>query len=321
MEIKSIKLKIPWPFFEVNVFILKEGDRFALIDTGFPTEENFYELEKAIFDICGGWQKLEFIILTHGHPDHYGNAREILNKVKVPIFVHEKDKDRVIELPKEIRREAAEFAVEFLIKNGVPQDKLSIVERQSKSYFTRKYQVEEQDIIPIQDEIYFGGTKIRVFHTPGHTPGHIILYIEKEGTIFSGDHIFSRGFPVPLLFFPKKEDRFRNLPNWLRSLKILEELDISCVFPGHLEPFSNVKEVVSKMRKRVEKQKEKVLKIILESPKTLYEIGNSLYPDLPDEFWTFKFSEAQGYIDVLQDEGLVSEKIENGQIKLLSRLC
>jgi glyoxylase-like metal-dependent hydrolase (beta-lactamase superfamily II) len=314
MEIKIIKLKIPWPFFEVNVIILKEGDKFALIDTGFPSDENFAQLDKAILDFCGSWTKIEFIILTHGHPDHYGNAREILNKNKIPIFIHENDKDRVIELPKELRKEAAEFAAEYLIKNGVPHDKLSIVQGQSKSYFTRKYQVDDTDVMHIEDEIYIGGSKIKVFHTPGHTPGHIILYAEKDGIIFSGDHIFSRGFPVPLLFFPKKEERFRNLPNWLKNLKIFEELDISRVFPGHLEPFSNVKEVVSKIKERAEKQKEKVLNIISQSPRTIYDIGNLLYPNIPDEFWSFKFSEAQGYIDLLQDEGLVSETIENGKI-------
>jgi len=36
----------------------------------------------------------------------------------------------------------------------------------------------------IEDEIYIGGNKIKVFHTPGHTPGHITLYAEKDGFIF-----------------------------------------------------------------------------------------------------------------------------------------
>jgi glyoxylase-like metal-dependent hydrolase (beta-lactamase superfamily II) len=38
------------------------------------------------------------------------------------------------------------------------------------------------------DELQVGGETLKVFHTPGHSPGGLALY--REGTLFSGDLIF-----------------------------------------------------------------------------------------------------------------------------------
>lgn len=35
-----------------------------------------------------------------------------------------------------------------------------------------------------------GGESLKVFHTPGHTPGHCVFYSNKENVLFSGDLIF-----------------------------------------------------------------------------------------------------------------------------------
>jgi hydroxyacylglutathione hydrolase len=35
------------------------------------------------------------------------------------------------------------------------------------------------------------GLRFRVLHTPGHTPGHCCFWLEEEGVLFSGDHLFA----------------------------------------------------------------------------------------------------------------------------------
>lgn len=314
MKIHNAKLKIPWPFFEVNVFIIESKGEYALIDTGLNYHDNFNVLCEFVSKVCG-FERIKFIFLTHGHPDHYGNIKEIFQKInsKIPIILHPKDKERVIDLPKEVRREGAIFAYEYLTKNGVPEEKLEIIKQQTKSYFTSKYRIDENDI-SFREEINIGDSTFKVFHTPGHTPGHVILYSEKDAIAFVGDHIFSKGFPVPLLFFTKKEERFQNLPSWIESLKILEELDLNIAYPGHLEPISSIKSIISKMKERVEKMKKKTYEIISQRPMTIYEIGQNLYPQVPDEFWSFKFSEAQGYVDLLEKEKIIKSLEENKTI-------
>ena len=40
------------------------------------------------------------------------------------------------------------------------------------------------------DKIVFGETELRVIKTPGHTPGHVSLYNEKQKVLFTGDTLF-----------------------------------------------------------------------------------------------------------------------------------
>jgi hydroxyacylglutathione hydrolase len=44
-----------------------------------------------------------------------------------------------------------------------------------------------------QDDYRFGKSEVMVYHTPGHTSGHVIYHFEKEGIVFVGDTLFSMG--------------------------------------------------------------------------------------------------------------------------------
>lgn len=44
-----------------------------------------------------------------------------------------------------------------------------------------------------QQEFEIAGEKITVLHTPGHTPGCVVLYLPTENTLLSGDTLFNGG--------------------------------------------------------------------------------------------------------------------------------
>jgi len=74
-------------------------------------------------------------------------------------------------------------------------------------------------------EIVLGASKVRVMHTPGHTPGSICLLV--DGFLISGDTLFPGG--------PGRSDSPADLRQMVDSiaLRLLPLPDDTAVYPGH----------------------------------------------------------------------------------------
>ncbi len=78
------------------------------------------------------------------------------------------------------------------------------------------------------EEYTFGDLTFKTIFTPGHTPGGMCLYFEKEGALFSGDSLFA--LSIGRTDFPGGS--YRALTDSLKE-KILTLPEETVVFPGH----------------------------------------------------------------------------------------
>lgn len=144
---------------------------------------------------------LRKVLLTHGHLDHVGAAKDIAEHYNVPIVGPHKDDAFLIE---GLREQSARF--------GLEQCKL----------FTPDRWLEEGD------SVTFGNETLLVRHTPGHTPGHVIFFSESSRLASVGDVLFAGG--IGRTDFPRG-----NYTDLIRSIK--EKLwplgdDVQFI-PGH----------------------------------------------------------------------------------------
>ena len=107
--------------------------------------------------------QLQGILLTHGHFDHIMGLSDVMEDVKVPVYVEEAD------LP--------------MMTDG--ESNLS------STYVRGGYRFEEA--VPVSDgqQLEIAGFQFRVIHTPGHTAGGTCYYIESDKTLMSGDTLFA----------------------------------------------------------------------------------------------------------------------------------
>lgn len=156
----TIKIFTFNPFQENTYLIYDDNKNAAIIDAGCMTEIEKNTLSKFISD-----QELQVkrILNTHLHIDHqFGNR-----------YVSEKY---------DLKPEAAKED-EFLLERIAEQSKMFGLPAQEKPQEIGSYIEDNQ-------EIKIGDISLKAIHAPGHSPGSMCLYAEKEGVLFAGDVLF-----------------------------------------------------------------------------------------------------------------------------------
>jgi glyoxylase-like metal-dependent hydrolase (beta-lactamase superfamily II) len=154
------------------------------------------------------------------------------------------------------------------------------------------------------DILDFGGTRLEVVHIPGHTPGHIGLYCEHEGVLFTGD-LDMTGFG------PWYGDRVSDIDDTIASVRRLMDITARIyitshnmgVLSGDIRPMAEAYLAV------IDEREEKILNF-LEGPKTLEEIAGQWFiykkPRQPEAFFMFGERGMVGkHLERLAAQGLV----------------
>lgn len=189
-------------------YLLIGDEKALLIDTGLGVSK----LDEAIKQITD----LPIIVVnTHGHFDHVGN-----NKLFKEIYMNEKD----FELYKYY---CQEDAIDW-VYGEVPKVLRYFLHQELKI----AREIEPVPVKALPEEGYFnlGNRIISFFETPGHTPGSICLYDEKNNMLFTGDSAAEAGLllQLPMSLSPE---------TYLDSAKVMNqfimERNIEIIYPGH----------------------------------------------------------------------------------------
>lgn len=180
---------------EVNCYILgdEETKEAVVIDPGGDEEDILEALQNAQLH-------LKYIIDTHGHFDHVDANQPLKEKTGAQIAIHEADAAM-------LSQPSAEAM--FFTGNRLRSSQADIL-------------LKEGDILS------FGPFRLKVLHTPGHTPGGISLVMEGHPYVYVGDLLFAGS--IGRTDFPGGS--FDKLVQAVRT-KIFPLGDNYTVYPGH----------------------------------------------------------------------------------------
>jgi len=194
-----------------NVFLLTNGKKTILIDTG--PKRLWNKLEKNL--TCLNIKHIDYLILTHSHFDHAGNAHKIREIYNAIVIIH--------------RAEAQYLKTSgFVIPKGTNLFSNVIVYLLANELTPKpRYKPCQYDIlIDTKFDLNDFGFNAYILHTPGHSPGSVSVIIDDEIAVV-GDAMF--GVFKWSVFPPFAQDTTQMIHSW----GYLLETNCSIFLPSH----------------------------------------------------------------------------------------
>lgn len=232
----------PMTYTGTNTYIVDDGE-IAVIDPGPKIQEHYDNILEVI-----GEKPVKYIFLTHSHIDHSPLAADLSIKYNTPVYGYGPSDAG---LSKTMLK---------LISDGYQSGSEGIDHNFNPDYL-------------IKDGEYFelNETSIIAIHTPGHMGNHVCFQCDE--VLFSGDHIM--GWATSMVSPP-----YGDLTQFMNSCRLLEDINISLILPGHGEPVDDPKERIKYLiRHRLEREQQ-IKSTLQHNPLNALEITELVYIDV-----------------------------------------
>lgn len=218
-----LRMPLPFALDHINLWLLRDGDGWTAVDCGIALEETQAHWDRILQEVVGD-AGLSRVLVTHFHPDHFGNAGWLTRRFGAPLWMTESDYLTAHAQYQAHAGHGSDAAARLFAQHGLDTERVAAVAGRGNSY--RKIVSEPPTRfmrIMDDDEIAIGRNKWRVIVGYGHAPEHAALYCEALGVLISGDMLLPKistnvsVWPTepegdPLKLFLRSIDRFAELP-------------------------------------------------------------------------------------------------------------
>lgn len=232
-----IRLPLPFRLDHINVWALRDGEGWTLVDTGLSDAATLGHWHALFAGLLEGRPVLR-VIGTHLHPDHIGLAGWFERVFCAPLWMTRLEylsaRLQVQDAGQDFSREAVAFWRQAGWSRMAMEALRTRVERFGGYFHTLPGSFRR---IADGDELAIGGRTWRVIVGTGHSPAHACLYCPALDLLISGDQILPR-ISSNVSVYPD-EPEADPMSDWLDTLGRLREAvpPSALVLPAHNECF------------------------------------------------------------------------------------
>ena len=311
------RLTIPTPFAvgRVNCYLI-EDEPLTLVDTGPNSGKALDELTARLGERGHSIDDLELIVVTHQHIDHLGLVEILVEHSGAEVAALGAAARRLGAFEEDAELDD-QFAVEVMLRNGIPEDVTVALRSVSRSF--RSWGSHVAVTKPLDDGgvLELGDRRLEVLHRPGHSPSDTVFWDAERQILIAADHLLPRISSNPLITRPLdgSSRRTQALVTYIESLRKTREMPAEIVLPGHGEPITDHVELIDSRLAGHERRKEKIHRLIAERSRNAYELAQALWGNVAVTQAFLTLSEVIGHADLLVNEGRVREADDGAVIR------
>ena len=304
-----LHLPLPMKPSIVNVYLLRGGDEWLLVDTGMNTDDSKLALREILAEIGCPPARIRTILCTHHHPDHFGASAFLKDLTGAELRMHRVEWEKSLLFAP---AERSEMASVFFRSVGIPVDRFLHIPSPAE-FWAGMYRTAPPDgHIDDGDVIRLGEREIEVVWTPGHSAGHCVLYLRSEKLMIVGDHLLPKITPHVGYFPGGVPDP---LGDFLESQRKVQRFDVEQVLPAHGAVYRDHVHRANQIIQHHQYRMDVMLDILRAKPGPGYEVATKAFNFDHDAPLSYQFPatfETLAHLRHLLALGKVEPRTEDG---------
>ena len=218
-----LRMPLPFALNHINLWLLRDGQGWTAVDCGIALDDTRAHWVN-IFNQVLGSAGLTRVLVTHYHPDHFGNAAWLTQRFGAPMWMTEAEYLTAHAQYGGMPGFGSEATAALFSEHGLDAQRSGNTSARGNSYRKVVGEPPTRFVRMIDgDDIDIGANTWRVIMGYGHAPEHAALYCKTLGVLISGDMLLPKistnisVWPIkpegdPLRLFLRSIDRFKELP-------------------------------------------------------------------------------------------------------------
>lgn len=307
-QVKWLRSPLPLSLNHINCYLLRDGDGWAVVDTGMNGAASRQQwLDVIAAELDGA--PLTRVFATHHHPDHVGLSGWLCERYRIPLWMSESEyfHTRAFNAP---RRDPYWEVDQYFVRAGMS------LESQQSLYANDDYNHMVSDVplsyhrVADQDVIRIGDFDWLAITSRGHAPEHLSLYCAELNLYLSGDQLLPK--ITSNVSVSPTAPTADPLGDWLQAHARIPALvpEDALVLPAHQLPFQGVH---TRLQQVVDHHEQRMasLETLCEIPKTAQQLTEQLFDRKLDAFQNFlAVGECLAHLHRMLAEGRVSRTLQ-----------
>src|SRR6201990_2041447 len=305
------RLKLPFRLNHVNIYLLADGDGYAMVDAGFGNEETIEAWTTLLEGPLKG-VNITRLIVTHSHPDHVGLAGWITERFNCPLFMSQVEYLQSVyhqNRGTEERRNAQRL---FFRRHGMDEDLTEKLLGRGQDYLKRV------SVLPASyhrlthgDEVVIGTRRFKAITGGGHALDQVMLYCAADKLFLSADQVLSKISPNVSVWAVEPDQN--SLGEYLASLASLTTTlpyDVM-VLPGHGVPVYGVEARIKQLAAHHEDRCRLIAEACREVPQTSRELVPVVFNKYPLDVHQMGFASGEliAHVNYMINEGRLKAEV------------